>query len=64
MIAIARLGARTLDVLRGFGRAAWFFADLVRNVPGALRRLPRDFPCFFPRGMCHLPSQFGPDPLL
>jgi phospholipid/cholesterol/gamma-HCH transport system permease protein len=40
MIAIARLGARTLDVLRGFGRAAWFFADLVRNVPGALRRLP------------------------
>jgi phospholipid/cholesterol/gamma-HCH transport system permease protein len=40
MIAIARLGARTLDVLRGFGRAAGFFADLVRNVPAALRRFP------------------------
>lgn len=40
MIAIARLGARTLNVLRGFGRAAWFFADLVRNVPVALRRFP------------------------
>ncbi|HKX93982.1 MAG TPA: lipid asymmetry maintenance ABC transporter permease subunit MlaE [Methylibium sp.] len=40
MNAIARLGARTVDVLRGFGRAAWFFADLVRNVPVALRRFP------------------------
>ncbi len=40
MNAIARLGARTLDVLRGFGHAAAFFADLLRNVPPALRRFP------------------------
>lgn len=40
MNAVARLGERTLGVLRGFGHAAAFFADLVRNVPAALRRFP------------------------
>ncbi|HSV69595.1 MAG TPA: lipid asymmetry maintenance ABC transporter permease subunit MlaE [Methylibium sp.] len=38
MNAVARLGERTLGVLRGFGRAALFFSDLVRNIPAALRR--------------------------
>ena len=36
--AVAAVGARTLRVLRSFGRAALFFADLVLHIPGALRR--------------------------
>jgi len=36
--AIAGLGAHSLRVLRTFGRAAIFFADLVVHAPGALRR--------------------------
>ena len=35
---IAEIGARTLRVLRSFGRGALFFADLVAHIPGALRR--------------------------
>ena len=35
---LAALGARTLSVLHGFGHAALFFADLLRALPGALRR--------------------------
>ena len=35
---VAALGARTLRVLRSFGHAALFFADLVLHVPAALRR--------------------------
>jgi len=38
MNAIALLGARTLEVLRSFGHAAFFFADLVRAMPAAMRR--------------------------
>jgi len=38
MNAIALLGARTLEVLRSFGHAAFFFADLVRAMPVAMRR--------------------------
>ncbi|HEX6706281.1 MAG TPA: lipid asymmetry maintenance ABC transporter permease subunit MlaE [Albitalea sp.] len=38
MTAIAALGARTLAVLRSFGHAAYFFADVVRAVPMAMRR--------------------------
>ena len=36
--AIVGLGAHSLRVLRTFGRAAIFFADLVVHVPAALRR--------------------------
>ena len=32
------LGARTLDVMRGWGHAAIFFVDLLRAIPAALRR--------------------------
>jgi len=35
---LARLGARGLDVLRGWGRAAIFFADLLAALPASLRR--------------------------
>lgn len=38
MNALALLGARSLEVLRGFGHAAFFFADLLRALPAALRR--------------------------
>jgi phospholipid/cholesterol/gamma-HCH transport system permease protein len=38
MNAIAVLGARTLEVLRGFGHAAFFFVDLLRAMPASLRR--------------------------
>ncbi|HWH73537.1 MAG TPA: lipid asymmetry maintenance ABC transporter permease subunit MlaE [Methylibium sp.] len=38
MRAITHLGARSLEVLRGFGHAAMFTLDLLRNVPAALRR--------------------------
>jgi phospholipid/cholesterol/gamma-HCH transport system permease protein len=36
---LAQLGVRALRVLRGLGHAAFFFAELVRNLPAALRRL-------------------------
>lgn len=35
---ITRLGERTLDIVRGWGRAAMFFVDLVRALPASLRR--------------------------
>ena len=35
---MAAIGARTLRVLRSFGRAALFFMDLVVHIPAALRR--------------------------
>lgn len=35
---LARLGAWTLDQLRGWGHAAVFFLDLLRAVPASLRR--------------------------
>lgn len=38
MRPITHLGARSLEVLRGFGHAALFTLELVRNVPAALRR--------------------------
>ena len=38
MNAIAALGARSLAVLRGFGHAAFFFAELLRAIPVSLRR--------------------------
>ncbi|MCO5124744.1 MAG: lipid asymmetry maintenance ABC transporter permease subunit MlaE [Rhizobacter sp.] len=38
MNALAVLGARTLEVLRGFGHAAFFFVDLLRAMPASLRR--------------------------
>ena len=38
MNAIATLGARSIAVLRGFGHAAFFFADLLRAIPASLRR--------------------------
>ena len=38
MMVVTSLGARTLGVLRAFGHAAFFFADLVRAIPAALRR--------------------------
>jgi phospholipid/cholesterol/gamma-HCH transport system permease protein len=38
MNAVALLGARTLDVLRSLGHAAFFFVDVIRAVPAALRR--------------------------
>ncbi len=38
MNAVTRLGAWTLNSLRGFGRAAFFCADLVRAMPESMRR--------------------------
>lgn len=38
MNALALLGARSLEVLRGFGHAAFFFVDLLRALPASLRR--------------------------
>ena len=38
MNPLARLGGRTLEVLRSLGHAAYFFADLLRAMPEALRR--------------------------
>jgi len=38
MNALQRLGAATLEHLRGWGHAAAFFFDLLRAVPAALRR--------------------------
>ena len=38
MNLIAMAGAFTLDALRSLGRSAFFFADLVRCIPAALRR--------------------------
>ena len=38
MIIVTDLGVRTLGVLRAFGHAAFFFIDLVRAIPAALRR--------------------------
>jgi phospholipid/cholesterol/gamma-HCH transport system permease protein len=38
MNAVAWLGGQTLLVLRAFGRAAFFFGDLVAHTPAALRR--------------------------
>lgn len=38
MKALAALGARVLALLHGFGHAALFFAELLRVLPGALRR--------------------------
>jgi phospholipid/cholesterol/gamma-HCH transport system permease protein len=38
MNAVALLGALTLDVLRSFGHAAFFFVDVIRAVPAAMRR--------------------------
>jgi phospholipid/cholesterol/gamma-HCH transport system permease protein len=38
MAPVAALGARTLGVLRSLGHAAFFFAELLRAVPAALRR--------------------------
>jgi phospholipid/cholesterol/gamma-HCH transport system permease protein len=35
---LARLGARALAVLRSFGHAAFFFLDLLRTLPLAMRR--------------------------
>jgi phospholipid/cholesterol/gamma-HCH transport system permease protein len=35
---VAALGARSLAVLRGFGHAAFFFVELLRAIPAALRR--------------------------
>ncbi|MBX3604113.1 MAG: lipid asymmetry maintenance ABC transporter permease subunit MlaE [Piscinibacter sp.] len=35
---LTALGARSLIILRSFGHAAYFFADLIRAVPEALRR--------------------------
>ena len=35
---LARLGARTLAVLHGWGHAAIFFFDLLRALPASLRR--------------------------
>ncbi|WP_280154316.1 lipid asymmetry maintenance ABC transporter permease subunit MlaE [Piscinibacter sp. XHJ-5] len=38
MNALRELGARTLAMLRSLGHASFFFADIVRAVPAALRR--------------------------
>ena len=38
MNLISRLGAGTLEHLRGWGHAAFFFMDLLRAVPASLRR--------------------------
>ena len=37
MNALAFLGARSIEVVRSFGHAAFFFADLLRALPAALR---------------------------
>ena len=42
---IARLGARALDVMRGWGRAALFFSDLLVALPPALRCWLRSSAC-------------------
>ena len=39
LLALQRLGAHALKVLQGFGHAAFFFWDLLRHSPAALRRL-------------------------
>jgi phospholipid/cholesterol/gamma-HCH transport system permease protein len=38
MNSITRLGASTMRALQGFGRAAFFFADLLRAIPESMRR--------------------------
>ena len=38
MSFVDAIGARALEVLRGFGHAAYFFADLVKAIPAAMRR--------------------------
>ena len=38
MNAVALLGARTLELLRGWGHAAFFVLELLRAVPASLRR--------------------------
>ena len=38
MNALAFLGARSIEVVRSFGHAAFFFADLLRALPAALPR--------------------------
>jgi phospholipid/cholesterol/gamma-HCH transport system permease protein len=38
MNPVGALGARTLEAMRSLGHAAFFFADLVRAMPDALRR--------------------------
>jgi phospholipid/cholesterol/gamma-HCH transport system permease protein len=38
MSFLATLGARTLDQMRGWGHATFFFLELLRSVPGSLRR--------------------------
>jgi phospholipid/cholesterol/gamma-HCH transport system permease protein len=35
---VQTLGARALTMLRGWGRAAWFFFDLLRALPAGVRR--------------------------
>lgn len=36
--ALAIIGARSIEVLRSFGHAAFFFVDLLRAIPASLRR--------------------------
>ena len=38
MNPIATLGAGSIEILRSFGHAAFFFADLLRAIPASLRR--------------------------
>ena len=38
MNVVAMLGARSLEVLRSFGHAAFFFVELMRAIPASLRR--------------------------
>ena len=38
MTLLGTLGARTLEVFRAFGHAAFFFFDLLRAIPASLRR--------------------------
>ena len=38
MTLLATLGARTLEIFRSFGHAAFFFFDLLRAIPASLRR--------------------------
>ncbi|QTN22350.1 lipid asymmetry maintenance ABC transporter permease subunit MlaE [Rhizobacter sp. AJA081-3] len=38
MTLLSTLGARTLEVFRAFGHAAFFFLDLLRAIPASLRR--------------------------
>ena len=35
---LARLGVRTMDVMRGLGHSAFFLAELLRSAPSALKR--------------------------